>query len=98
MDTTLSLVSSVDFPTATLASRQYIIVDTGGFAAGTPVATQYSDVSGIQLALVAVLGTAVPIGTVVAVAEPLSESTEAGRKYYFLSKFPFLKTLYYFTK
>ena len=85
--TTLQVVTSADFPEATYAARQYIIVDPSGLD-GPPIALQYFANVSNNLNLAPAMPSAVTAGRTVAVAEAVSESTELDKKYYFLEKYP----------
>lgn len=86
-DNSIQVIASTDFPEATYASRQYIIVDPSGLD-GDPIALQYFENVSNSLKISPSVPHNVSAGRTLAVAEAVAESTELGKKYYFLQKYP----------
>ena len=85
--TNLLLNNLLDFPTATVSTPQYIIIDI----VNVPFVTKYTVLNSpdrLEGILPAVPAGGFVLNTTVSLCEVVSLSTEDSRKYYFLDKFP----------
>jgi uncharacterized phage protein gp47/JayE len=86
-DNFLVLSNLSDFAKATISSPQYVIIDINN----SPFVSKYTVLNlpdRLEGIFPVVPATNFPIGTPVSLAEVLTLSSEADRKYYFLDKFP----------
>ena len=84
----LTLNNLDDFETATISNPKHIIIDPNGVA---PFATAYDVLNPTippQLSTLDPVAPVFPIATLVSQCEVVTLSSEDGRKYYFLDKFP----------